>query len=60
MGELAEDVLDGSCCQLCMSYFEDKEGNIFTHGAPVVCKECYKELTKEEKKEYTLASANTM
>lgn len=46
MGQIAEDMLDGSCCSLCGQYFEHpKSDAIYVHGEPVVCEECYSELT---------------
>ena len=47
---IAEDIIDGWCCQLCGVYFEEE------HGYPVVCESCYNELSEEEKKDYQLAS----
>jgi len=59
MGEIADDCIDGSCCQLCLRYFKDSSKKdksvIYTHGYPVACKECWKELTKVERKQYQLA-----
>lgn len=46
---IAEDIIDGWCCQLCGVYFEEE------HGYPVVCESCYNELS-EEKKDYQLAT----
>lgn len=59
MGEIAEDIIDGSCCALCGQYFVEfdkgqtkiktgKNGvvnnaTIFSHGYPVACKDCYDE-----------------
>lgn len=45
---IAEDIIDGWCCQLCGVYFEEE------HGYPVVCESCYNELSEEEKKDYQL------
>lgn len=36
MGEIAEDMLDGSCCELCGQYFEHPN--------------CWKDLSSKEKK----------
>jgi len=43
MGEVAEDMIDGSCCSLCGQYFQDSDDKdmIYTHGYPVVCKDCW-------------------
>jgi hypothetical protein len=50
MGEIADDIIDGSCCALCGQYFA-KEMNVdgadvpvmYEHGYPVACKDCYQE-----------------
>lgn len=49
MGQIADDMIDGLCCSLCGVYFVQE------HGYPVVCKHCWKELSKKEKKMYQLA-----
>lgn len=43
MGEMAEDILDGSCCALCGCYFKHpkKENEGYSHGYPVACKDCW-------------------
>lgn len=40
MGEIAQDMVNGCCCQSCGLYFE-KDGYLFCHGYPVVCKVCF-------------------
>lgn len=62
---MAEDMIDGSCCQLCGQYFEseeEKDGHpvIYTHGYPVVCGDCWGELTEEEKEMYQKALKPTL
>lgn len=43
MGEIAEDMQDGSCCSLCGQYFEYKSPyGIYVHQYPVACKECFR------------------
>lgn len=49
MGQIADDIINGFCCSLCGVYFVEE------HGYPVVCKDCWDELSKEEKKMYQLA-----
>lgn len=47
MGEIAEDMIDGTCCSLCGQYFDS--GNVndedvpvaYTHGYPVACWDCF-------------------
>ena len=44
MGEVADDMIDGSSCSLCGCYFKDpdsKEDKLYTHGYPVACKDCH-------------------
>ena len=42
MGQIAEDMSDGTTCQWCGMFFEDKSKpkELQTHGYPVVCKGC--------------------
>lgn len=70
MAEIAEDIIDGSCCALCGQYFVDMEEGateittdengvannaaIHSHGFPVACKECW-----EPGCGYQKAKANT-
>ena len=51
MGEIAEDMVDGSCCSWCGVYF------VTSHGYPVVCKGCTKEHGIEEVKKAKLQVA---
>lgn len=44
MGEIAEDMIDGTSCSMCGVYFND------THGYPVACSSCWKEMTKEQQR----------
>ena len=47
MGEIADDMIDGSSCSLCGCYFKDPKhleagvNKMYTHGYPVACKDCY-------------------
>ena len=44
MGEIAEDMLDGSMCSFCGVYFEQPETDgIYVHGYPVACDDCWDE-----------------
>jgi hypothetical protein len=43
-----EDKIDGSCCSICETYFKNcvkwlthRTNDIYTHGYPVACQECY-------------------
>lgn len=59
MGEIAEDMIDGSCCQLCGQYFQGHNGEAYTHEFPVVCWDCWSELKKSDKKQYVKSHVNT-
>lgn len=52
MGEIAEDNYEGRCCSQCGQYFQDPKDNemLFTHGHPVVCNECWADLSPKERK----------
>lgn len=48
MGEIAEDMIDGSCCSECGQYFKhpmiDEKGEsigIYVHEYPVLCWDCW-------------------
>lgn len=49
MGECAEDILDGSCCQFCGVFFEEE------HGYPVVYVHCWATLSKADRKNFQKA-----
>lgn len=47
MGEMAEDMVDGTCCSVCGQYFQDPDDpddseSCYTHGYPVACKSCWR------------------
>jgi hypothetical protein len=46
MGEIADDLMDGSCCGFCSSYFEEE------HGYPVLCKSCWRKADTKEREGY--------
>lgn len=61
MGEIAEDVVEGRCCQLCGGYFDSGKKELYKgkeigvcaeHGYPVVCDECWEDLSKKQQKKY--------
>lgn len=71
MGQIADDMIDGTTCSLCGRYFHSEEVTepttkggkvytLFTHGYPVVCWECWKTLSKSEKKDYQRAIKPTI
>lgn len=56
MGQIAEDMLDGSCCCICGQYFahpkKKADGTplgIYVHDYPAVCWVCWGDLSGEEK-----------
>ena len=64
MGEIADDIIDGTCCALCGQYFMTKENyakweandfkqtegiELFSHGYPVACGDCWEEDCGYEK-----------
>lgn len=58
MGEIAEDKLDGTMCELCGCYFR-KDGKLYTHEHPAVCWDCWADLSETEKKQHTKSEAET-
>lgn len=52
MGDMADDMIDGSACSLCGMYFQDRKrlDLIWTHGYPVLCKECWDQQSPEDRK----------
>lgn len=43
MGEIADDMISGLACQWCGAFFVDDGGNLYEHGFPCICNECWKE-----------------
>lgn len=61
MGEIADDMIEGRAYELCGQYFIDPDtDNIYEHGYPVVCKECWEDLTRSEKHEYRKADVGAL
>lgn len=54
MGEQADLMIDGEVCDICGCNFED------SHGYPATCKDCWKELSKEDKKHHQKATCETL
>ena len=59
MGQIAEDMQDGSCCTLCGQYFKHPNGGIYVHDYPVVCWDCWGDLSGEEKEGNIKADVET-
>lgn len=46
MSEIADDMIDGTCCSECGCYFRDKDDeydSLYSHGYPVLCWDCWDE-----------------
>ena len=60
MGQIAEDIIDGSCCELCQCYFQHPTADgIYVHDYPAVCWDCWEDLTTEEKTNHTKSDVKT-
>ena len=59
MGEIAEDMCDGTCCELCGCYFEGPDGHLYTHDYPVVCWDCWLDIPIDERKDFQRALVKT-
>ena len=47
MGDMANDMVDGTTCSICGLYFLTDGGSketakVFTHGYPAACKKCFR------------------
>jgi len=60
MGELADDIIDDTTCESCGCFFVDDKGKFFTHGFPAVCWDCWRDLTKAERKQHQRALVRTL
>ncbi len=54
MGEAAEDIYLGHCCQDCNTYF------VREHGYPVLCRDCYKDYKREHHRKPLTARATEL
>ena len=43
MGEVANDMIEGRACSYCGCYFVTPKGELYEHGYPVACTDCYEE-----------------
>ena len=41
-------MIDGTTCSYCGQFFQNTGGGIYTHGYPVLCRECWDEMTKKD------------
>lgn len=62
MGELADQITNGESCELCITPFIDQDhpDNLYAHGYPVVCWDCWKTLSKSEKLVHQRAAMPTI
>jgi hypothetical protein len=64
MGQISEDMLNGTCCQFCGQYFHNpnskEENTLYVHDYPVVCWDCWKEMPKRERKDFYRAKVPTI
>jgi hypothetical protein len=62
MGEIADDMIDGTSCELCGCYFINpkNENTTYTHGYPVVCWDCWNELTSYDKQFHRKSEVSTL
>ncbi len=60
MGEIAEAMIDGNVCELCLMPFVDSKGEPFEHGYPATCIDCWNKMTPEQQKSHQLAEENTI
>lgn len=62
MGENAEDMVEGTTCSMCGMFFQDpnKPDHCYTHGFPVVCWDCWKDLSKGEGRSHVKALVKTL
>jgi len=65
MGEIAEDMIDGTACSLCGCYFiketdDTDPERLYTHGYPAVCWDCWDDLTSYDKQFHRKAEVETL
>lgn len=64
MGQAADDIMNGIACELCGEFFaakiEGKNVHAHEHGYPAVCKTCWGDLTKSERRHHQRATVATI
>ena len=40
MGQIADDIIAGTTCELCGQFFDIRNNELYEHGYPVTCWEC--------------------
>lgn len=62
MGEIAEDIMDGTRCDVCgLFFFKKGTEDLYTHEYPATCNDCWREMTPKEQKHHQkqLSDAST-
>lgn len=59
MGQIADDMINGICCDLCGCYFMGKDECLYEHGHSATCWECWGQLTEQEMEFHTKAEVTT-
>lgn len=66
MGEMADDILDGTVYDMCGAFFaatddDEMNGEAGTsHGHPATCWDCWKRMSKSERKDHRRATVPTI
>lgn len=70
MGQIADDMIDGTTCCVCGTFFVDqppgehrddsKEVSLFTHGFPAACFSCWRGMSKRERNNHQRALRPTL
>lgn len=60
MGEIVDDMIAGLACQDCGMIFWTDAGELYEHGHPVVCWDCWCEYTHEERRHVSKARESTL
>lgn len=61
MGQIADDIVAGITCELCGQFFDGgNDDELHEHGYPVVCWECWSDMSKAERRQYQRAEVKTL
>ena len=60
MGQIADDAITGTTCTICGQFFVTENSDLHEHGYPVVCWDCWPDLTKKQRKQYQRAEVKTL
>ena len=70
MGEIADQMIDGQCCDVCACVFQGPDGKehvgtekdpfpYWSHGYPATCWDCWDDMTPRERKNHARATQPT-